>query len=133
MRLPPGSDGTIVDVKVFNRYGIEKDDRALAIEREEIEKLADDREAELGILNRNTKTRLITLIDGKSVISSPEDIEKKSTFNKSDLENSKLDSIWKIELQKDNDIEQISNLRKQYEVTRTNIQSTFDNLSLIHI
>jgi DNA-directed RNA polymerase subunit beta len=52
----------LVDVKVFNRYGIEKDDRALAIEREEIEKLADDREAELGILNRNTKTRLITLI-----------------------------------------------------------------------
>ena len=85
LRLPPGSDGTIVDVKVFNRYGIEKDDRALAIEREEIEKLADDREAELGILNRNTKTRLITLIDGKSIISSPEDIEKKSTFNKSDL------------------------------------------------
>ena len=127
LRLPPGSDGTIVDVKVFNRYGIEKDDRALAIEREEIEKLADDREAELGILNRNTKTRLITLIDSKNVISTPEDIEKKSTFNKSDLENSKLDSIWKIELQKDNDKEQISNLRKQYEVTRTNIQSTFDN------
>ena len=101
-------------------WGIEKDDRALAIEREEIEKLADDREAELGILNRNTKTRLITLIDGKSIISSPEDIEKKSTFNKSDLENSKLDSIWKIELQKDHDKEQISNLRKQYEVTRTN-------------
>ncbi len=127
LRLPPGSDGTIVDVKVFNRYGIEKDDRALAIEREEIEKLADDREAELGILNRNTKTRLISLIDGKSVINSPEDIEKKSTFNKGDLENSKLDSIWKIELQKDDDKEQISNLRKQYEVTRTNIQSTFDN------
>ena len=42
-----------VDVKVFNRYGIEKDDRALSIERDEIETLANDREAELGILNRN--------------------------------------------------------------------------------
>ena len=127
LRLPPGSDGTVVDVKVFNRYGIEKDDRALAIEREEIEKLADDREAELGILNRNTKTRLISLIEGKNVTGSPEDIEKKSSFNKIDLENAKLDSIWKIDLQKDDDKEQISNLRKQYEVTRTNIQNTFDN------
>jgi DNA-directed RNA polymerase subunit beta len=127
LRLPPGSDGTIVDVKVFNRYGIEKDDRALAIEREEIEKLADDREAELGILNRNTKTRLINLIEGKSIIGSPEDIDSKSSFNKTDLEDSKLDSIWKIELQKDSDKEQVANLRKQYEVTRTSIQSTFDN------
>ena len=42
LRLPPGSSGTVVDVKVFNRYGIEKDDRALAIERDEIEKLAND-------------------------------------------------------------------------------------------
>ena len=62
LRLPPGSSGTVVDVKVFNRYGIEKDDRALAIERDEIEKLANDREAELGILNRNIKERLLTLI-----------------------------------------------------------------------
>ena len=55
LRLPPGSSGIVVDVKVFNRYGIEKDDRALSIERDEIEKLANDREAELGILNRNIK------------------------------------------------------------------------------
>ena len=65
LRLPPGSSGTIVDVKVFNRYGIEKDDRALAIERDEIEKLANDSEAELGILNRNTKERLSVLIGEK--------------------------------------------------------------------
>ena len=125
--MPPGSDGTIVDVKVFNRYGIEKDDRALAIEREEIEKLADDREAELGILNRNTKTRLINLIEDKNVTNSPEDIENKSNFNKSDLESAKLDSIWKIELHKNEDNEQVSNLKKQYDVARTSIQNTFDN------
>ena len=66
LRLPPGSSGTVVDVKVFNRYGIEKDDRALAIERDEIEKLANDREAELGILNRNIKERLVRLLENKN-------------------------------------------------------------------
>jgi DNA-directed RNA polymerase beta subunit len=40
LRVPPGVQGTIVEVRVFNRHGVDKDERALAIEREEIERLA---------------------------------------------------------------------------------------------
>src|SRR5262249_21281447 len=43
LRVPPGVQGTVVGVRVFNRHGVEKDERALAIEREEIERLAKDR------------------------------------------------------------------------------------------
>ena len=127
LRLPPGSSGTVVDVKVFNRYGIEKDDRALSIERDEIEKLANDREAELGILNRNIKERLSRVIDSKSISSAPEDFEgsKQLTFN--ELENKKLDSLWKVQLSNSADQEEIENLRKQYDVARSAIQSRFDN------
>ena len=109
---------------MFNRYGIEKDDRALSIERDEIEKLANDREAELGILNRNIKERLSRVIDSKSISSAPEDFEgsKQLTFN--ELENKKLDSLWKVQLSNSADQEEIENLRKQYDVAR---------LSLIHI
>jgi DNA-directed RNA polymerase subunit beta len=39
MRVPPGDIGTVVEVRVFNRHGVEKDERAMAIEREEIERL----------------------------------------------------------------------------------------------
>jgi DNA-directed RNA polymerase beta subunit len=39
MRMPPGTYGTVVEVRVFNRHGVEKDERAMAIEREEIERL----------------------------------------------------------------------------------------------
>src|SRR5213078_1005283 len=42
LRVPPGVQGTIVEVRVFNRHGVDKDERALAIEREEIERLAKD-------------------------------------------------------------------------------------------
>jgi DNA-directed RNA polymerase subunit beta len=114
LRLPPGSSGTIVDVKVFNRYGIEKDDRALAIERDEIEKLANDREAELGILNRNTKERLSNVI-GEKNITATESGEVK------------LDDLWKIELSNKNDKEQVENLKKQYDTARAAIQKVFDN------
>ena len=58
LKLPPGVSGTVVEVRVFNRHGIDKDERALAIEREEIERLAKDRDDELAILDRNAYGRL---------------------------------------------------------------------------
>ena len=58
LRMPPGDFGTVVEVRVFNRHGVEKDERALQIEREEIERLARDRDDELEILERNIYARL---------------------------------------------------------------------------
>jgi DNA-directed RNA polymerase beta subunit len=60
LRVPPGVTGTIVEVRVFNRHGVDKDERAQAIEREEIERLAKDRDDEQAILDRNTYARLST-------------------------------------------------------------------------
>src|SRR6476620_6276407 len=57
LKVPPGVEGTVVEVRVFNRHGVEKDERALAIEREEIERLAKDRDDELAILDRNVYGR----------------------------------------------------------------------------
>jgi DNA-directed RNA polymerase subunit beta len=126
LRLPPGSTGTVVDVKVFNRYGIEKDDRALAIERDEIEKLANDREAELGILNRNIKERLAAALSNKKTSSVPESISEQN-LSQSDFKEIKLDDMWKIELSNSSDQEQINNLKKQYDIARAAIQKIFDN------
>ncbi|WP_417832843.1 DNA-directed RNA polymerase subunit beta, partial [Terasakiella sp.] len=53
LRMPPGATGTVVEVRVFNRRGVEKDERALAIERSEIERLAKDRDDERKIHERN--------------------------------------------------------------------------------
>ena len=58
LRLPPGVNGTVVEVRVFNRHGVDKDQRALQIEKEEIERLAKDRDDELAILERNIFGRL---------------------------------------------------------------------------
>jgi DNA-directed RNA polymerase subunit beta len=114
LRLPPGSSGTVVDVKVFNRYGIEKDDRALAIERDEIEKLANDREAELGILNRNTKERLLSVLGEKNIPAN-------------DSGEVKLDDLWKMDPSNKSDKEKVDNLKKQYDTARAAIQKVFDN------
>src|SRR5579859_1211166 len=71
LRLPPGVAGTIVEVRVFNRHGVDKDERALAIERAEIDRLGKDRDDEFAILNRNMTARLRELLVGKNAVSGP--------------------------------------------------------------
>ena len=70
LRVPPGVTGTIVEVRVFNRHGVDKDQRAMAIEREE-ERLAEDRDDELSILERNIFARLSEILLNKTPASGP--------------------------------------------------------------
>ncbi len=76
LRLPPGVAGTVVEVRVFNRHGIDKDERAMAIEREEIDRLAKDREDERGILNRATFNRLKDMLVGQTATAAPKGVKK---------------------------------------------------------
>ena len=76
LRVPPGVQGTIVEVRVFNRHGVDKDERAQAIEREEIERLAKDRDDEQAILDRNVYARLAEMLMGKRALSGPKGFKK---------------------------------------------------------
>ncbi|MGH6984308.1 MAG: DNA-directed RNA polymerase subunit beta [Stellaceae bacterium] len=71
LRLPPGVSGTIVEVRVFSRRGVDKDERALAIERAEIERLAKDRDDERTILERSFHARFKELLVGQEAASGP--------------------------------------------------------------
>ena len=65
LRVPPGVSGTVVEVRIFSRRGIERDERSIALERQEIDRLANDREAERAILERSFSQRLRDLLVGK--------------------------------------------------------------------
>src|SRR6202047_3273119 len=65
LRLPPGVAGTIVEVRVFSRRGVDKDERALAIEREEIERLAKRRDDEGVLVERSFAARMKELLLGQ--------------------------------------------------------------------
>ncbi|HWL68744.1 MAG TPA: DNA-directed RNA polymerase subunit beta [Geminicoccus sp.] len=71
LKVPPGVQGTVVEVRVFNRRGVEKDERAIAIERAEIERLAKDRDDERAILERNVYSRLRELLEGQVATAAP--------------------------------------------------------------
>ncbi|MEL6507750.1 MAG: DNA-directed RNA polymerase subunit beta, partial [Pseudomonadota bacterium] len=97
LKLPPGVAGTVVEVRVFNRHGIDKDERAIAIEREEIERLAKDRDDELAILERNIFGRLKDLLLGQEAASGPKEFEK-GTVTAMILDNLTRGQWWKIGL-----------------------------------
>ncbi|NDC57186.1 MAG: DNA-directed RNA polymerase subunit beta, partial [Alphaproteobacteria bacterium] len=71
LRLPPGVNGTVVEVRVFNRRGVDKDQRAMAIERTEIERLAKDRDDERAILERSFFAQLHDKLLGSKATSGP--------------------------------------------------------------
>ena len=71
LRVPPGVTGTIVEVRVFNRHGVDKDQRAMSIEKAEEERLAEDRDDELSILERNIFSRLSEILLNKTAASGP--------------------------------------------------------------
>ena len=75
LRVKPGDKGTVVDVRVFNRRGVEKDERTIAIERAEIERLAKDRDVEKGILERSYRNRFLELANGIKVETAPKGVD----------------------------------------------------------
>src|SRR5215213_4282542 len=96
LRLPPGVSGTIVEVRVFNRHGIEIDDRTRAIQNEEIERLAKDREDERGILNRATYNRLREMLVGQVAAAAPKGFKKGDTIALDTLEEVERHEWWKF-------------------------------------
>ena len=86
LKLPPGVAGTVVEVRVFSRRGVDKDERAMAIEREEIERLAKDRDDELVILERSFSARLKDMLANQTIVSGPKQVSEGSRVTQAILE-----------------------------------------------
>jgi len=67
LRVPPGVEGTVINVKVFSRKGVEKDERTKEIEDEEIARLVKDQDDEIRIIQRSTMDRMRFLLEGKTL------------------------------------------------------------------
>ena len=71
LRVPPGMDGTVIDVRVFTRDGVEKDSRALAIERQELEAVRKDLDDQRRILEEDIFQRVERLLVGEIAVGGP--------------------------------------------------------------
>jgi DNA-directed RNA polymerase subunit beta len=126
LRLPPGVNGTVVEVRVFNRHGVEKDQRALQIEKEEIERLAKDRDDELAILERNIFGRLQEILIGKTAASGPKGF-KKGEITSETLEPFSRGQWWQFGLEDENAMAEIEALKKQYDDAKKRLDARFSD------
>ena len=101
LKLPPGVAGTVVEVRVFNRHGIDKDERALQIEREEIERLEKDRDDERAILDRATYARLKDMLIGQTVAAGPKGVKKGAVIDDAMLAEQPRREWWKFAVEED--------------------------------
>jgi len=127
LRLPPGVAGTIVEVRVFNRHGIEIDDRTRAIQNEEIERLAKDREDERAILNRATYNRLQEMLLGQVAAAAPKGIKKGSAITEELLAEVEKHEWWKFAVADDKAQGQLEAIKAQYDETVKAIQEKFED------
>ena len=125
LRVPPGVTGTVVEVRVFNRHGIDKDQRALAIERAEEERLAKDRDDELAILERNIFARLSELLLHKVVASGPKGLAPDTKITQQLLDSTPRHQWWQIGLKNERAQAEIESLKKQYDESRQRLDKRF--------
>src|SRR5690625_1858786 len=127
LKMPPGDFGTVVEVRVFNRHGVDKDERALQIERDEIERLARDRDDELEILERNIYARLKDIILGKIAVKGPKGVKAKSEITEELLSTLSRGQWWQLALPEEEDAQAVEALNSQYNQAKRVLEARFED------
>ncbi|MEM0990372.1 MAG: DNA-directed RNA polymerase subunit beta [Pseudomonadota bacterium] len=127
LRMPPGDFGTVVEVRVFNRHGVDKDERALQIEREEIERLARDRDDEVEILERNIYARLKEMIAGKVAVKGPKGVKPNSKIDDELLASLSRGQWWQLALPEEADAQAVEALNAQYQSAKRVLEARFED------
>ncbi len=127
LRLPPGDFGTVVEVRVFNRHGVDKDERALQIEQEEIERLARDRDDELAILERNIYSRLRGMILGKTAVKGPKGVKRGALIDEQLLATLSRGQYWQLALGDEADAAPVEALNRQYKAQKSALLARFED------
>ena len=127
LKLPSGSTGVVIDVRVFNRHGIEKDERSIAIERAEIEVVQEDKKVEEEILNRNIKLRAVDLLNGQSINKQFKELKPGTTLNTNDFVNLTLKDLFKISFDKKEVNDDVEKLKNQFDDASEDIRLRFED------
>jgi DNA-directed RNA polymerase subunit beta len=116
LRVPPGTKGTVVNVRVFTRRGIEKDERAIALERMEIDRLAKDRDSELSIIESYVFGKVKELFIGKKVKSGvKQQIKVGATVTEELLQSLSKRQVWQLVVDNKKAMTELEKLKSFYD------------------
>ncbi|MFC4169902.1 DNA-directed RNA polymerase subunit beta [Teichococcus aestuarii] len=127
LRLPPGTTGTIVDVRVFNRRGVDKDERAMAIDRAEIERLAKDRDDEKSIQERSFHSRLRERLLNQKASGGFKGVKAGTVINDEVLDQFAKATWRQIGVQDDAVMVEIEALKREFDAAVEKLQKRFES------
>jgi DNA-directed RNA polymerase subunit beta len=127
LRLPPGVAGTIVDVRVFSRRGVDKDERAMAIERSEIERLAKDRDDERAIQERSFHSRLRERLLNRKASGGFKGVKAGTPITDEVLDQFAKSTWRQITVSDDAAMAEIEALKREFDAAVERLQKRFDS------
>ncbi len=127
LRVPPGVEGTVVEVRVFNRRGLEKDERALSIDQAEIDRLSKDRDDEKKILRGSYYDRVKSVLNGQKTTSSCGNVKKGTVLTEEILANIPVGDLSKIVVGSDEVMSQIEKMSARLSEDENRLQARFED------
>ncbi|MCP5091827.1 MAG: DNA-directed RNA polymerase subunit beta, partial [Gammaproteobacteria bacterium] len=126
LRVPPGMDGTVIDVRVFTRDGVEKDLRALSIERSELESVRKDLDDTLRILEEDIYERVERMLTSKMAQGGPNKLKSGSKITKAYLDDLPREQWFEIRLKNDDANEQLQKAFERLKSQRDEFDRRYD-------
>ncbi|MDC0046348.1 DNA-directed RNA polymerase subunit beta [Candidatus Pelagibacter sp.] len=127
LRMSRGSSGTVVDVRVFNRHGIEKDERSITIERAEIEEVQQDKIVEEEILERSIKQRASQILSGSSLTKKIKELSEGTKLNFDTINKLTINEVFKISTGNASNETTLAQLKDQYNKAKQDITERFED------
>ncbi len=127
LRMSRGSSGTVVDVKVFNRHGIEKDERSITIERAEIDQVQQDKIVEEEILERSIKQRVAQILSGTSLNKKIKELDSGTKLDFENINKLTINDVFKITVGNAKDETTLAQLKDQYNKAKQDITERFED------
>ena len=126
LRVPPGMDGTVIDVRVFTRDGVEKDLRALSIEKSELEAVRKDLDDTLRILEEDIYERVERMLTGKMAQGGPNKLKSGSKITKAYIDELPREQWFEIRLKNDDANEQLQKAFERLKAQRDEFDHRFE-------
>ncbi len=127
LKMPSGSSGIVVDVRVFNRHGIEKDERSITIERSEIDLVQQDKIVEEEILERSIKQSIGQILSNSTISKKIKNFEAGDKITSEKIENTNINELFKISVNDNKKTEALMQLKDQFNKANLDIQERFED------
>jgi DNA-directed RNA polymerase subunit beta len=127
LKMPSGTNGVVVEVRVFNRHGIEKDERAISIERAEIESVQNDKNAEEEILESNIKARVKSTLVSAKLDEDFKSLKKGTVLSEDNLSELSANELFKLIIEDKKIQSNLAILKEQFVKAKKDIQTRFED------